>query len=85
MNTFVEDKAQERVNFWIPKALSKRVKWAEKEFDFSRSDLFRQAIIEFIAKLEKDAVDREVEETCKFYRSKDQQLAKEWRAAEGPI
>lgn len=85
MNPLVADKARERVNFWIPKALSKRVKWAEKEFDFSRSDLFRQAIIEFITKLEQDAIDREVEETCKFYRTKDQQLAKEWRAAEGPI
>jgi hypothetical protein len=78
-------KGQERVNFWISKALDKKVKWAEKEFDFSRSEIFRQAVAEFIAKLERDVIDREVEEACAFYRSRDKALAKDWRSAEGTV
>lgn len=36
-------------------------------------------------KLERDAIDREVEEACKAYRARDEQLAREWRAAEGRL
>lgn len=76
---------QERVNFWIPKELNKKVKWATKEFDFSRSDLFRQALHDFLERLEREKINQEIKTACEFYYKKDQRMAEEWRAGEGRV
>lgn len=85
MTTVALRRKNDRVNLLIPRDLSAKLTWAEREFDFSRSDLIRKAIIAFIAELERKKVEEEVEVACRDYYKSDKRLATDWRAAESGI
>jgi archaellum component FlaD/FlaE len=58
--------------------------WAE-ELNMTVTDLARKALGEFIEKLERNKIEREIADACKFYYRHDKQIAEEWKTAESRI
>jgi hypothetical protein len=82
MNTIVISGKKEKVNFLIPSELNKKAIAAAESLGFSYSDFVRQALAELVERIEREKIDREIEEACAFYFESDKKLAEEWRSAE---
>lgn len=85
MNAQMQTGKKERVNFLVPHELVSRASEVAKEYDFSLSDFFRQALAKFIEELEREKTEREIEEACRLYYETDRQIAAEWEAAESKV
>lgn len=58
--------------------------WAE-QLNITLTEFARKAVSDFIEKLERDKLEREMADACKFYYKQDKQIAAEWKAAESRI
>lgn len=85
MNTQIQSGKKERVNFLVPHELVSRASQVAKEYHFTLSDFFRQALARFIEELERQKTEREIEEACRLYYEADKQIAAEWEAANAKV
>ena len=74
-----------RKNIMIPKTLSNKADEISDKLGMNFSELLRKALEEFVSKVEKERINREIAEACKFYYETDKEIASEWRTAEGGI
>lgn len=72
-------------NFYLPNELDEKLKKVVTELDISFSELIRNALNEYIAKLEKEQIEKEITTACEFYYDKDRELAKDWDPASPEI
>lgn len=85
METQATSGKKEKVNFLFPTELNKRANSIAKELGFTYSDLVRQALAEFIDKIDRKKIDSEIAEACAYFYDKEKKLAQEWRATETRI
>lgn len=85
MNTLTISGKKEKVNFLIPSDLNQKANAIAESLGFSYSDFVRQALADFVEKIEREKTDREIEDACKFFYQTDKQLEDEWRFAETRI
>lgn len=80
-----EDLTDIRKYFLLPAHLYKRADGVGNELGLNFSELLRRALEEFVNKVEKEKIDLEIADACKYYFETDQEIAEEWRNAEGKI
>jgi predicted DNA-binding protein len=85
METSAYSGKKEKVNFLFPSELNNKANAVAKELGFTYSDFVRQAVADFIERIERNKIDREIEEACKQFYDMDKQLAEEWRVAESRV
>ncbi len=76
---------KEKVNFLFPSELNTKANAVAKELGITYSDFVRQALADFIERIERKKIDREIEEACREFYDADKQLAEEWRIAESRL
>ncbi|MGD8781068.1 MAG: hypothetical protein PVH88_19140 [Ignavibacteria bacterium] len=69
-------------NFIIPVSLLKKVEETGEEMGLKFSQIVRNALEEYVSKVEKEKLKKELIEACKFYYSTDKEISNEWRNAE---
>lgn len=82
MNTLTLSGKKEKVNFFFPSDLNRRASEAATQLGFSYSELVRQALAEFLDRVERERINREITEAAKFFYDTEKLLADEWRGAE---
>ena len=85
MQTQTISQKKEKVNFLFPYELNRKATAIARELGFSYSDLVRQALAEFLERIERNKIDREIEDACKYFYETDKKIAEEWRFAETSI
>ena len=71
--------------FLLPKTLYDRADGIGEKLGLNFSELLRKALESFVSQIEKERIDKEIADACKFYYEIDQEIASEWRSAEGKI
>ena len=71
--------------FLLPKPLYQRADEISSELGLNFSELLRKALENFVSQIEKERVDKEIANACKFFYEIDKEIASEWRPAEGKI
>lgn len=71
--------------FLLPKHLYQRADEISNELGLNFSELLRKALENFVSQIEKERVDKEIADACKFYYDIDKEIASEWRQVEGKI
>jgi len=85
-NLITFSKQKERVNFIFPSDLNRKANSVVKELGFSSySDLVRQALTEFLERVERKKIDREIIEASKHFFEIENKTADEWRGTETDI
>ena len=74
-----------RKYFLLPQTLFERADEIGEELGLNFSELLRKALESFVNKVEKEKIDKEIAEACKFYYDIDKEMAAEWRSVEGKI
>jgi predicted transcriptional regulator len=82
MNTLAGNGKKEKVNFFFPSELNRRASKLATELGFSYSELVRQALAEFLERIERERINREITEAAKFFYGTEKRLADEWRSSE---
>ena len=82
MNTLAQKSKKEKVNFFFPSELNRRASKVATDLGFSYSELVRQALAEFLERIERERINREITEAAKFFYDVEKRLADEWRSAE---
>ena len=82
MNTVPPNSKKEKVNFFFPSELNRRASKVATDLGFSYSELVRQALAEFLERIERERINREITEAAKFFYDVEKRLADEWRSAE---
>jgi predicted DNA-binding protein len=85
MNTASISSKKEKVNFLFPSELNTRAIAMANMLGLTYSDFVRQAVAEFVERIERENINREITEACKCFYETDKQLADEWRSAETRI
>ena len=85
MNTPVPNGKKEKVNFFFPSELNRRASKAATDLGFSYSELVRQALAEFLERIDRERINREISEAAKFFYDTEKRLADEWRSAETSV
>ena len=83
METLMENNVKKY--FLLPEKLYKRADEICKELGLNFSELLRKALEDFVSRLEKERIDKEIADACKYYYDMDKEIASEWRSAEGQI
>lgn len=76
---------KEKVNFVFPSELNRKASETAKELGFSYSDLVRRALSEFLDRIERDKINREIIEASKYFCETEKSVADEWRITETSI
>jgi metal-responsive CopG/Arc/MetJ family transcriptional regulator len=71
--------------FLLPKSLYEKADEIGEKLGMNFSQLMRTALENYVAQVEKEKINNEIAEACKFYYDIDKQIASEWRPAEGGI
>jgi metal-responsive CopG/Arc/MetJ family transcriptional regulator len=71
--------------FLLPKSLFQQAEKISNELGLNFSELLRDALENYVLQKEKEKTDKEIAEACKYYYNIDEEVASEWRAAEGKI
>jgi metal-responsive CopG/Arc/MetJ family transcriptional regulator len=74
-----------RKYFSLSKNLSNKADKIGSELGLNFSDLIRTALEDFVGKVEKEKIDKEIAEACAYYFDIDQEIASDWKNAEGNI
>ena len=74
-----------RKYFLLSQNLYKRADEIGDELGLNFSELLRKALEDFVNKIEKEKINKEIAEACKFYLDIDKEIAADWRSAEGEI
>ena len=85
MSTLQRNTKKEKVNFFFPSELNRRASKAATDLGFSYSELVRQALAEFLERIERERINREISEAAKFFYDTEKRLADEWRSSETRI
>jgi hypothetical protein len=85
MENLIMSGRKEKVNFLFPSELNRKAIAVAKELGFSYSDLVRRALADWIERIEREKIDREIGEACREFYEIDKQLAEEWRIAESKV
>ncbi len=76
---------KEKINFLAPHEYIARASRLAKEFNYSLSDIYRQALIKVIEELENKKIEKEVEAACRNYYEFNKQFSKNWSKYESKI
>jgi metal-responsive CopG/Arc/MetJ family transcriptional regulator len=71
--------------FLLPRNLYQRADEISSELGLNFSELLRKALENFVSQIEKERVDKEIANACKFFYEIDKEIASDWRPAEGKI
>jgi metal-responsive CopG/Arc/MetJ family transcriptional regulator len=74
-----------RKYFLLSKRLYQRADGIGEELGLNFSELLRKALEDFVSKIEKEKINKEIAEACKFYYEIDKEIAADWRSVEGEI
>jgi metal-responsive CopG/Arc/MetJ family transcriptional regulator len=75
----------QRKNFYLSLDLAERTERLAKEIGSNLSELVRHALEEYIERVEREMIEREIRGACEFYYNEDKKLADAWYAAEPGI
>lgn len=82
MNTEGLTGKKKRVNLLVPQELASRASQAAKKLDFTISDLYRNALSNYLEEIERMRIEKELEEGYKANYSYYSRMSKEWKAAD---
>lgn len=82
MNAEINNESIKR-NFLLPLSLSKQVEATGEKLGLNFSQVVRKALEDFINKVEKEKLAKEMIEACKYYSAVDEEIAADWKEAEG--
>ena len=82
-NTSLNDNLKK--NFLLSHELANKADETGKLLGLNFSQIVRTALEEFIKRTEKEKLEKEMIEACKFYNSIDTKIAKDWQETEGQI
>lgn len=85
MPTHLIKKSTQRKNFALSLELSHKVNKTAKELNMKLTQLIKIAVEEYLEKKEKEKLEKEIIENCKFYYSSDKETASDWVVAEAKI
>ena len=71
--------------FLLPQSLYQRANEISGELGLNFSELLRKALEKFVSQIEKERIDKEIANACKFFYETDKEMASDWRSAEGKI
>lgn len=74
-----------RKNILLPKTLTIKADEISAHLGLNFSELLRKALEDFLGRMEKEKINKEIAEACRFYYESDKEIASEWRNAEGSI
>jgi hypothetical protein len=74
-----------RKYFLLSQRLYQRADGIGEELGLNFSELLRKALEDFVCKIEKEKINKEIAEACKFYFDIDKETAANWRSIEGEI
>ena len=80
-----QDQNNVRKYFLLSQKLYQRADDIGEELGLNFSELLRKALEDFVGKIEKEKINKEIAEACKFYFQIDKDIAKDWRSIEGEI
>lgn len=72
-------------NFFLSTELDDKIGLFIKETGLNYSQLLRDLLAEWVGKREKEKIDNEIMEACKFYKDIDKKIAEEWRSVESEV
>jgi predicted DNA-binding protein len=75
-------KPEARINFIASSELDERITSAARSARTTKSNLIREAVKEYILKIEKNALDHALEEGYKAYYGSQSRMNAEWEAAD---
>ncbi|MFH0992707.1 MAG: type II toxin-antitoxin system CcdA family antitoxin [bacterium] len=82
MNPLTINGKKEKVNFLFPSELNRKAIKVASELGFSYSELVRQALAEFLERIERERNNREIMEAAKFFHETEKKISDEWRVTE---
>jgi hypothetical protein len=71
-----------RKELWIPVKLSNKVDEIKEELGLNFTEVTKLALAEFIKITEKERLEKEMIEACKFYYTLDKEIASDWSEVE---
>lgn len=71
-----------RKELWIPSELSKKVDEVKAELGLNFTEMTKLALTEFIKTKEKERLESEMIDACKFYYNIDKTVASDWSEAD---
>jgi metal-responsive CopG/Arc/MetJ family transcriptional regulator len=69
-----------RKYFLLSQKLYQRADEICEELGLNFSELLRKALEDFVGKIEKEKINKEIAEACKFYYEIDKAIAEDWRS-----
>ena len=81
----IEQKRPMKINFVASSELVERLRTLSVLYKKTQSEIIRQALESYIGFLERERIEREIEEACRLYYNADKQVAAEWRDAEARL
>ena len=82
MHTKISTIDGRRKNFTLPAELTNRISQLAKESNMKLTQLIKIALEEFLAKKEKEQLEKQIIEWCKTYYDQDKETAEAWVVAE---
>jgi predicted DNA-binding protein len=73
---------KKRVNAFIPAELDERIVFFEQYLNHTRTDIIRKALEEYLARLEEEMIQKELEEGYKANADYYRRTNKEWQFAD---
>lgn len=74
-----------RKNILLPKNLSIKADEISTQLGINFSELLRKALEDFVGRMEREKINKEIADACKFYYEIDKEIASEWRFVEGDL
>jgi metal-responsive CopG/Arc/MetJ family transcriptional regulator len=85
MNTLAVATSGRKINFQASNELYNKANQVAEELNSSLSETIRRAIEEFVEKHQKEKIDQEIIEACKYFYETDKRIAEEWGTTEMDI
>jgi hypothetical protein len=74
-----------RKELWIPVQLSQKIDEIKERLGLNFTEVTKIALTEFINMTEKERLEKEMIEACKFYFAMDKEMASDWKEAETEV
>ncbi len=81
----VGGETMQRKNFYLSSDLADRAETMAKSVGSNLSELIRKALEEYIVRIEREKVEKEIKEACEFYFEEDKEIAKRWSPLEPKV
>jgi metal-responsive CopG/Arc/MetJ family transcriptional regulator len=76
------DEEKERKNFYLSTKLVREAESIAQERNWNFSELLRTALKEYLKKLKREKLEREIAEACQAYAGIDKEMASDWAQIE---